>query len=114
MFVQSRSKGLDHLLKNWIFTTSVENCLVCFVTLLFTSEEHCYITDASVATVKNELINDLVVLETKIFKIIANFAAENIGKKGGYQVWTGQKLLHCAFNQICSPQAHVYHKTLFQ
>jgi len=25
-----------------------------------------------------------------MFKIIANVAAENMGKKGGYQVWTDQ------------------------
>jgi len=45
-------------------------------------EENCYITDASITTFKNELFNDLVVLEAKIFKIIASFAAENMGKKG--------------------------------
>jgi len=48
---------------------------MCFVTLL---EEHCYITDTSI---KSELY-DPVVVETRIFKIIVSFAAENMGKKG--------------------------------
>jgi len=65
-----------------IFTTRQEICLICFVTLLITSEEHCYITDASLTTLSNELINDLVVLETKNNQIIASFAAKNVGKKG--------------------------------
>jgi len=30
-----------------------------------------------------------------MFKIFASFAAENMGKKGYYQVWAGQKVLHC-------------------
>ena len=44
-------------------------------------EEHCYIIDASVTTFRSELFNDLVVLEEKMFKIIASFAVENMGKK---------------------------------
>ena len=50
-------------------------------------------TDASIRTFKNELFNDLLLLETKYLKIIANFAAENMDKKG-YQLWRRQKLLH--------------------
>jgi len=45
-------------------------------------EERCCITDASITTFKSELFNDLLLLETKVFKIIASFAAENMGKKG--------------------------------
>ena len=45
-------------------------------------EEHCHVTDASITTFKNELFNDLVASEARIFKIIARFAAENMGKKG--------------------------------
>jgi len=71
-----------HLPKIWIFATSLENCLICFGTLLFMLERHCYITDASITTFKSELFTDLVVLEARMFKIIANFAAENMGKKG--------------------------------
>jgi len=41
--------------------------------------QHCYITDASITTCKSELFNDLVVLEARMFKIIASFAAENMG-----------------------------------
>jgi len=62
--IQSRSKVEDHLLEIWTFT-SQENCLICSVTLLFMLEEHCYITDASITKFKNEVFNDLVVLETK-------------------------------------------------
>ena len=43
--------------------------------------EYCYISDASITTFKNELFNDLVVLETKIFKIFRSFAAENRQKE---------------------------------
>jgi len=43
-------------------------------------EERCYVTDVSITTFKNELFNDLVVLEARIFNIIARFAAENMGK----------------------------------
>jgi len=57
-------------------------------------EEHCYLIDVSIATSKSEL-NNLVVLEARIFKIVASFSAENTGKKGCYQVWTDKKLLHC-------------------
>jgi len=78
----------------WIFTT-LENCLICFVTLLFKLDEHCYITDVSITTSKSELFNNLVVLEARMFKIVASFAAETMGKKGCYQMWTDQKLLHC-------------------
>jgi len=38
-------------------------------------------TSSSIATFKNELFNDLVVVEARIFKIIASFTAENMGKK---------------------------------
>jgi len=41
------------------------------------------------------IFNNLVVLEARMFKIIASFAAESTRKKGCYQVWTGQKLLYC-------------------
>jgi len=44
-------------------------------------EEHCYITDASIPMFKNELFNDLVVLQTKMINVIASFDAENMGKK---------------------------------
>jgi len=37
----------------------------------------------------------MVVLETRMFKIIASFTAENMGKERCFQVWTGQKLLYC-------------------
>jgi len=58
-------------------------------------EEHCNITDASITTFGSVLFNDLVFLEARMFKIIASFAAENMGKKGCFQVWTGHKLLYC-------------------
>jgi len=58
-------------------------------------EEHCYITDASNKTFKGPLFNDLVVLEARMFKIIARFLLKILGKRGGYQVWIGQKLLYC-------------------
>jgi len=73
--MQLRLKVLDHLSKIWIFTTSVESCLIWFVTLLFILEQHCYITDASISTFENELLNNLDVTEARIFKIIASFAA---------------------------------------
>jgi len=50
------------------FFTSLENSH-----LLFMLEEHCYITDASITTFKNELFNDLVVLQTKMINVIAKF-----------------------------------------
>jgi len=53
-------------------------------------EDHCYITDASITTFRNEFFNNLVVFEARMFKIIVCFAAENMGKKECYQVWTGQ------------------------
>jgi len=58
-------------------------------------EEHCYMTDASITAFKGELFNDLVILEARMFKIIASFAAENMDKKRGYQVLTDQKILYC-------------------
>jgi len=45
-------------------------------------EEYCYQTDASIKTFKSELLNHLLFLESRMSKIIASFAAENIGKKG--------------------------------
>jgi len=48
-------------------------------------EEHCYVTDAFITTSKSELFNNLVVLEARMFKIVASFAAENTGKNGCYQ-----------------------------
>jgi len=95
LLVQSCSKVWEHLPKIWIFTTSLENCLICIITLPFTLEEHCYITDVSITTFRSELCNNLVVLEARMFKTITSFAAENMGNKGGYQVWTGQQLLYC-------------------
>jgi len=41
-----------------------------------------YISDASITTFRSELINDRVVWEARMFKIMANFAAENMGKIG--------------------------------
>jgi len=64
----------------FFFATSLENCLIYSFTLLFMLEERCYVTDVSITTFKNELFNDLVVLEARIFNIIARFAAENMGK----------------------------------
>jgi len=49
-------------------------------------EVQCYITDASITTFKSELFKGLVFLEARMFNIIANFAAENMGKKGCFQV----------------------------
>ena len=48
-----------------------------------------YISDASITTFRSELINDRVVWKAKI---MANFAAENMGKIGCFQVRTGQKV----------------------
>jgi len=58
-------------------------------------KEHCYITDASITTFRSELFYYMVVLEARIFKIVASFTAENMDKKRCFQVWTGQKLLYC-------------------
>ena len=58
-------------------------------------EELCYVTNVSITTYRSELFNDLIVLEARTFKIITSFAAENMGKKGCYQVLSVQKLLHC-------------------
>jgi len=49
-------------------------------------EEQCYITDASITTFKSEIFKGRVVLEARMFNIIANFAAKNMGKKGCFQV----------------------------
>jgi len=49
-------------------------------------EEQCYITDSFITTFKSELFKGLVVLEARMFNIIANFAAKNMGKKGCFQV----------------------------
>jgi len=54
-----------------------------------------YLTDAFITAFKGELFNDLVVLEARMFKIIASLAAEDMGKKWSYQMRTGQKLLYC-------------------
>jgi len=49
--------------------------------IAFMLEEHCYITDASITTFRSELFNDMVVVEARMFKIIASFTAENMSKK---------------------------------
>jgi len=45
-------------------------------------EEHCYITDVSFTIFKNELFNNLVVLETKIFKLLQSLLQKRWAKKG--------------------------------
>jgi len=47
--------------------------------------EHCYTTDASITTFRSALCNDLVDLEVRMFKIIAKFATENMGKKAVFK-----------------------------
>ena len=88
-------KSLRPPIKIWIFTTSLEDCLICFVTLVLMLEEHCYITDASITTFRSELFNNLVILEARKFEIMASFFCWKYEKKGCCQVWTGQKLLFC-------------------
>ena len=51
--------------------------------IVFMLKEDCHITYASITTFKNELIIDLIALETKI---IASFPAENMDKKGGFRL----------------------------
>jgi len=53
--------------------------------IAFMLEEHCYITDASITTFRSELFNDMVVVEARMFKIIASFTAENMSKKGVFR-----------------------------
>ena len=56
-------------------------------------EEHCYITDASITTFKNELFNDLVVLQTKMINVIAKFWCWKHGQKKQLSVVERSKIL---------------------
>jgi len=78
-------KSLRPLPKTWIFT-SLEDCLICFVTLLFTLEEHCSITVASITTFRSELFDDLIVLEAKMFKLLQVLLLKIWAKKGVFSV----------------------------
>jgi len=75
-----------------------------FRQLLFMLEDHCYITDTSITTYKNEYFNDLVVLETKNNQNDCKFCFCQHGQKRGFSVVERSKIV-ALHDERCSERS---------